>query len=274
MVLPEGVPSEPEMPSAVERPRSSSGASRIGTEQLSGESAGLVEGPDGHLETRIDPAQRLSPQVVRRIRELIVSGEFRGHEALRTEHLADRFGVSATPVREALMSLSGEGLVELRPGRGFRVTQMSRQDFVDIFDAQAHFAGQLAARAAVRLTDEDIARIHSMQEQLISAIELGDPASERIEWDLHALINRIARAEKLSWLLRLTVRYAPFRAWSAVPGWSSAAPEDHLPLLRGLRRRDPDIAGGAMTAHIRVVGALLADHLTNRGILVDDEPSA
>jgi len=216
----------------------------------------------------VDPNQRLSPQVARLIREMIVSGEAPGNTALRTEHLADRFGVSATPVREALMSLSGEGLVELRPGRGFRVVEMSRQDFIDIYDTQAHLAGELAARATLRLTDEDIAQLHAMQDAIVAAVERGDAAAaERIEWELHALVNRLAQAEKLRWLLRLTVQYAPFRAWFAVPGWSAAAPQDHLPILRGMGLRNPRTARDAMTAHIRNVGDLLADHLTARGLL-------
>jgi len=216
----------------------------------------------------VDPNQRLSPQVARLIREMIVSGEAPGNTALRTEHLADRFGVSATPVREALMSLSGEGLVELRPGRGFRVVEMSRQDFIDIYDTQAHLSGELAARATLRLTDEDIAQLHAMQDAIVAAVERGDAAAaERIEWELHALVNRLAQAEKLRWLLRLTVQYAPFRAWFAVPGWSAAAPQDHLPILRGMGLRNPRTARDAMTAHIRNVGDLLADHLTARGLL-------
>jgi DNA-binding GntR family transcriptional regulator len=229
--------------------------------------AGAASGA-GDLE--IDPAQRLSPQVAFRLREMIMSGEVRGNSPLRTEHLAARFGVSATPVREALMSLSGEGLVELRPGRGFRVVQMSRQDFIDIYDAQAYYAGELAGRATLHITDEEIERLYAMQAEIIAAIERGDAAAERIEWELHTLINRIARANKLRWLLRLTVRYAPFRAWSSVTGWSKAAPEDHLPLLRGMSNRNPRTARDAMTAHIRNVGELLADHLTARGVLVDD----
>jgi DNA-binding GntR family transcriptional regulator len=224
----------------------------------------------GTGELTIDPTQRLTPQVAIRIREMIMSGEARGNSPLRAEHLAARFGVSATPVREALMSLSGEGLVELRPGRGFRVVQMSRQDFIDIYDAQAYFAGELAGRAALHLTDTDVEQLYAMQGQIIAAIDRGDPAAENIEWELHALINRIARANKLSWLLRVTIRYAPFRAWSSVTGWSEAAPEDHLPLLRGLGNRNPRTARDAMTAHIRNVGELLADHLTARDILIDD----
>lgn len=229
------------------------------------------DGSDGQA---IDPNQRLTPQVARRIREMIMSGEAPGSFALRTEHLAGRFGVSATPVREALMSLSGEGLVEFRPGRGFRVVQMSRQDFIDIYDAQAYFAGELAGRATLNLTDEDIARLYAMQGEITAAIERDDPVAERIEWELHALINRLARADKVRGLLRLTVRYAPFRAWSAVTGWSEAAPEDHLPLLRGMSHRNPRTARDAMTAHIRNVGELLANHLTARGILVDDHEEA
>lgn len=240
------------------------------SERVNDSGGDSVDDPGGDEGAPIDPTQRLSPQVARRVREMIVSGEVRGGDALRTEHLAAQFGVSATPVREALMSLSGEGLAELRPGRGFRVVQMSRQDFVDIYDAQAYFAGELAARAATHLTAAELANLYALQDQLVATCARGDAASERIEWELHALINRIARADRLSWLLRLTVRHAPFRAWSTVQGWSSAAPEDHLPLLRGLSRRNPRIARDAMTAHIRGVGELLADQLTERGILVDD----
>jgi DNA-binding GntR family transcriptional regulator len=152
-------------------------------------------------------------------------GEAPEQSALRTEHLAARFGVSATPVREALMSLSGEGLVEFRPGRGFRVVPMSRQDLIDIYDAQAYFAGELAGRAALHLTDENIEQLSVMQQAIVDAIDRGDAEAERAEWELHAFINRIARADKLSWLLRSTVRYAPFRAWSSVTGWAEAAPE-------------------------------------------------
>ena len=218
----------------------------------------------------IDPTRRLTPQIAFRIRQMIMSGEVRGNAPLRTEHLAARFGVSATPVREALMALSSEGLVEARPGRGFRVVQMSRQDLLDIYDAHAYLAGELAARAAQQLTDAEIDELHSLQEQFAAATRCGDPAAEGIEWELHALINRAARTNRLQWLVRLTIRHAPFWAWSSVAGWAQAAPEDHLPLLRALRHRNPRAARDAMTAHIRNAGELLADHLTERVILVDE----
>ena len=104
-------------------------------------------------DTRLGkPGQRLNAQVVKKVRELIMSGTMPGDSRLRTEHLAEELGVSATPVREALMALAGEGMVSFEPGRGFRVLPMSRQDVLDLYDVQAYLSGELAARAAVNLT--------------------------------------------------------------------------------------------------------------------------
>jgi DNA-binding GntR family transcriptional regulator len=216
------------------------------------------------------PGEKLSPQIARLIRELIMTGEAKGHSKLRTEHLAARFGVSATPVREALMSLHGEGLVSFQPGRGFKVVPMTRQDLLDLYDAQAYFAGELTARAAPHLTDQDLEQLQTMQRDLIRALEERDGlAAETIEIGLHRMINMAADAPKLRWLLKSTTRYAPFRSWSSVRDWATAAPEDHLLILRGLERRSPKTAGAAMTAHIRNVADLLADHLMERGVLAE-----
>ena len=196
---------------------------------------------------------------------MIISGEASGNQALRTEHLAERFGVSATPVREALMSLTGEGLVQLRPGRGFRVVPMSRQDLLDIYDAQAYFAGELAGRAASRLTDGDLAQIDLMQERIIDGDQPRRPAAEQIQWDLHSLINRVAQADKLRWLLRLTMRSAPFTAWSSVTGLGAGRAGGPPAVAAGIaepqrahvpRRHDQP--------HVRNMGDLLANHLSGR----------
>ncbi|MBC3193110.1 GntR family transcriptional regulator [Pseudonocardia sp. C8] len=229
---------------------------------------------DSHRPS-LDPGERLSPQIARLIRELIMNGEAKGHSWLRTEHLGSRFGVSATPVREALMSLHGEGLVSFHPGRGFQVVPMTRQDLLDLYDAQAHFAGELTSRAAPLLTDQDLELLQQMQQDLIRALEEGDGVgAESIEIGLHRVINVAADAPKLRWLLKSTTRYAPFRSWSSVPHWSTAAPDDHLLILRSLERRSATTAGAAMTAHIHNVADLLADHLMERGVLVEDHEAA
>jgi DNA-binding GntR family transcriptional regulator len=209
--------------------------------------------------------------VAKQVRDMIVTGDLPGEARLRTEHLAERLGVSATPVREALMSLVGEGMVDFQPGRGFRVVSLTRQDLTDVYDMQAYLSGELAARAASRLTDEDLAGLDKLQDMIVAAVDSGDlAATEQADFEVHRLINRAAGAPKLAWMLSLTLRYVPFSAYANIPGWPLAARDDHVPLLRGLRRRSPQTARDAMRAHIRNAGDLLTELLAEQGVLAED----
>src|SRR5690349_1621469 len=72
--------------------------------------------------TRLAPRPQLADDVAAYVRDLIVSGQVRAGEFLRLENLAEQLGTSVTPVREALVSLRGEGFVTLQPRRGFMVS--------------------------------------------------------------------------------------------------------------------------------------------------------
>jgi DNA-binding GntR family transcriptional regulator len=102
--------------------------------------------------------QQLSTEVANYVRELIMSGKLRSGDFIRQDHLADQLKLSATPVREGLLSLRGEGFVELLPRRGFMVSPLSAADVRDLFTAQALLAGELVSRAAgdgdVNLSEE------------------------------------------------------------------------------------------------------------------------
>lgn len=214
--------------------------------------------------------KRLSSRIARLVRELILSGEAPGGTRLRTEHLAARFGVSATPVREALMTLHGEGPVSFQPGRGFAVIPITRQDLLDLFGAQAYLAGELTARAASRLDDQQLDNMWKMQHELVRAIETRNFAeADRIEFEFYQAINHVSESPKLRWMLESTMNYAPFQNWHDVPGWTTEAPEDHLPILRALSHRSPQAARAAMTAHLTNVAEMLTDLLTEQGVLTD-----
>ncbi|QRP49099.1 GntR family transcriptional regulator [Amycolatopsis sp. FDAARGOS 1241] len=217
------------------------------------------------------PGERLSPRVAKQVRDLIMSGAVRGGERLRTEHLAEQLGVSATPVREALMSLTGEGMVEFRPGRGFSVVPVTRQDVTDLYDVQAYLSGELAGRAAQRLTGADLAGLLVLQEELERAVGAGDlDATERADFELHRRVNRAAAAPKLTWMLSLTLRYVPFTAYAEIPGWPLAARDGHGPILDALRDGASAAACAAMSAHIRLAGVLLVDFLAAQGVLAGE----
>ena len=212
--------------------------------------------------------ERLSPQVAKRVRDMIMTGVVGGNKRLRTEHLAEQLGVSATPVREALMSLTGEGMVDFEPGRGFSVVPLTRQDVLDVYDMQAYLSGELAARATGHLTEDDFATLAELQATLVAAVDADDSAViEQMDFQIHQLINRAAAAPKLAWMLSLTLRYVPFTAHADVPGWALAARDDHVWLLRALRSRNPATARDFMQAHIRHAGDLLVEFLADQGVL-------
>jgi DNA-binding GntR family transcriptional regulator len=227
-----------------------------------GDPVGRAARPDRALGGR----RQLSDEVAAYVRDLIMSGRVRHGEFLRLERIADDLGVSVTPVREALLSLRGEGFVRLEPRRGFMPAPLTRQDVQDLFDAQAYFAGELAARTAERITEDELAVLDRTQKELEQASRRRDPdAIEEANHHFHRVINLAAHSPKTAWLLQLVVRYAPRRFYSSIQGWSQASVDDHQLVLAALRAGDAEAARQAMRTHIRHAGALLVVHLEGQG---------
>src|SRR5690349_11568762 len=106
----------------------------------------------------------LTHQVVQTLRSAIISGRLRPGEFIRIGAAAEALGVSATPIREALVTLRGDGFVELLPNRGFRVSAFSRRDIEDAYLVHEFIAGELAARSAVVMSDDDVKRLQDLQD--------------------------------------------------------------------------------------------------------------
>ncbi|TQS44726.1 GntR family transcriptional regulator [Cryptosporangium phraense] len=202
---------------------------------------------------------QLSEEVVVYLRDLIMSGELRPGEFIRLEEVAATLGVSITPVREALLTLRGEDMVELEHRRGYRVAPLSHQDVADIFDLQAHLAGRLAARAAAAISDPELADLRTQADGLRDAT---DPADiEQREYDFHRTLNRIADARKLSWFLHTATRYTPVRLYSSDPDWRASMLATHDALLEALAARDGARATEVMTRHFTDGAERLQAHL-------------
>lgn len=206
---------------------------------------------------------RLSDEAATHVRELIISGQIKAGEFIRSEAVADELGISATPAREGLLILQSEGFVKGVPRRGFLVSPLSRKDVSDTFAAQALLAGELASRAAVLLTDEELDDLSALHVRLEEAAKAGDlDAVEELNFDFHRRIYRGAQAPKIHWLLGATLGYAPRRFYAAIEGWPDSTIHDHHGVLRALHARDADAARAAMAEHVRTAGRLLEAHLT------------
>jgi len=188
------------------------------------------------------PARRreqLSDEVAGYLRVAIMSGSLRPGTFVRLDETAAQLGVSITPVREALRTLRGEGLVQLEPHRGHVVAPFTRDDIADIFWLQGAIAAELASTAAQRADDADIEELEQLTDALDDAVRAGDvEAIARAEFNFHRKFNRITNRMKLAWFLLNAARYLPPHIYASDPQWGVEAVANHRQLVAALRQRD------------------------------------
>jgi len=182
---------------------------------------------------------QLSDEVAGHLRAAIMSGALRPGTFIRLDETAAALGVSITPVREALLKLRGEGMVQLEPHRGHVVLPLTRQDIADIFWMQATIARELAVAATAHMTDADIDELDRINDALQAAVGSADAETiAGLEFAFHRVFNQAGGRIKLAWFLLNAARYMPVLVYAADPQWGAAAVENHRQMTAALRRRD------------------------------------
>lgn len=202
---------------------------------------------------------QLDDEVAVFVRESIMSGKLRPGEFIRINKLAEEIGVSSTPVRQALVTLRGEGFARLEPRKGFVVADLSDDDILDMFRVQAHVAGELAAYAALRIDSDQLSHLEDLSKSIEESEITGDVGKgERFAHEFHEFVTATANRPKLQWLLQLSGRYEPRSLYSNLPGWRHATTQEHRRILDALRRGDAQEARSAMSDHVLHLGDLVA----------------
>lgn len=182
---------------------------------------------------------QLSDEVAGHLRAAIMTGSLRPGTFVRLDETAAELGVSITPVREALLKLSGEGMVQLEPHRGHVVVPLSRTDIEDIFWLQSTIARELVRTTAANITDADIDALGALTDTLAAAVAARDQeAIVSAEFAFHRALNLPADRVKLAWFLLHAARYMPPLVYAGDPEWGAAAVENHRRLIDALRARD------------------------------------
>jgi DNA-binding GntR family transcriptional regulator len=217
---------------------------------------------------------QLSDDVARYVRQRIFEGTYGAGEYVRLEQVAGELGISVTPVREALLQLRAEGLLIQQPRRGFMVVPVTGRDIADVSGVQAHIGGELAARAANKMTDEHLSELKTIQAHLEDAYTRDDhEGAVRLNHEFHRAINVAADSPKLSQMMSQITRYAPESVFPTVAGWPAQSIKDHRRVLAALEQRDAERARAAMSKHFMAGVAPLIDHLTQHGV-VDEATGA
>jgi DNA-binding GntR family transcriptional regulator len=211
--------------------------------------------PD-HEHTPAQPTDQVE-RVYRGIRDMIVDGRYRSGDHLTAETLANRFGVSRTPVREALRRLHSEGLVSILPNRGAHVAGWSSSDLDEVFGLRAVLESYAAELATTALTDDQIDELSFLAgETLRLAVEKPEDFRERIaaaNSRLHRIIITAAANRRLAAMIASVVELPlimrTLHFYHDEDLLRSAG--HHRELVTAFRVRDPQWAGSVMRSHLR-----------------------
>jgi DNA-binding GntR family transcriptional regulator len=214
--------------------------------------------------------RQLSEEVASYVRELILSGRFKPGEFIRLEPIAEALGVSNTPVREGLLALSAEALVDLVPRRGFVVGSFSRQDVEDLFWAQATIGSELAGRAVANITKQDLRRLQEIIELHRKAVDEGDAVNiATLGHEFHRVINIAAGSPRLASLMGKLAAYLPNRFYATIEGRVESTLQAHPAIVEALERGNARSARAQMRDHILAGADSLIADLNARGIWND-----
>ena len=191
-------------------------------------------------------------QVHAALREQILSGELERGSRLPQETLAAEFGVSRTPLREALRRLAAEGLVTLQPNYGATVSQLDFGDMRDAWTARLVIEPPAARMGAERRPEPELDR---MQAAIDHQRAVGDPAASLdANRDFHlALVAasgnpHLIHLAELLWVARISV--AIYTAQAAQVGGTAAWSDEHDGILAAMRAGDGDAAERLTREHI------------------------
>ena len=194
----------------------------------------------------------------------ILTGQLAPGDRLDESQIGARFGVSRTPVREALTQLAAIELVEIRPHRGAFVTVVAMPEMLAMFEVMTELEGLCARLAARRCTDTQLVGLqnaHEGCERSVAANDVDDYYYHNEEF--HRLLYR---ASGNTFLARtaagLHIRLRPFRRLQLrVAGRLQSSLEEHRRVLEAIRNRDPEEAESVMKRHISVQGDNFGDFM-------------
>ncbi|HEC46258.1 MAG TPA: GntR family transcriptional regulator [Pseudomonas xinjiangensis] len=218
------------------------------------------------VSPRAEPLRRhsLYEAVTERLREMVLEGELEPGSRISEKRLCEAFEVSPTPLRQALKVLVSEGLVEMLPNRGARVTEVDIQEVADLFDVMAVLEGLSGTLLATRASDAEIAEIRDLHECMMEQFRNNQRKEYfQLNQAIHRRLaeitgNRVLLELETSLTLRITrARYA---ANMQMGRWEESARE-HEYFVEALERRDAQGLSAAMSLHMRKTGNAVIQRL-------------
>jgi DNA-binding GntR family transcriptional regulator len=195
------------------------------------------------------------------LREQVVNGTFAPGRRMTLAELSSACGMSHMPVREAMLRLQRDGLLESEPHKGMRVVRLSLKDAVELFAIRTELEG-LAAYSACAAGDSSLVpELDAINSRFIDALGVRDyTAMGAANWAFHERILRSAGNAQLDRMLAdvwtSSMRYR--LGYKLIPGRANCTITEHARIIAAIGSGDPQAARAAARAHIHRAGAELA----------------
>ncbi|MFD2239304.1 GntR family transcriptional regulator [Aureimonas populi] len=225
-------------------------------------------GAGGADEAVRQPGTTLAGFLHQKLETEIVNGALKPGDRLDEQEIAQRFGMSRTPVREAFRLLGANELVELRGRQGVVVRKIGVSVLIEMFQVMAELEGlcaRLAARRASRQQEELLLQVHRRLAQMANHSEADVAAFYAANQEFHEIIYDASRNGYLAEQTRqLRNRVSPFRRRvTALPRRFEKTINEHEEIVRAICDRDADRAHTAMRDHVNLLGDDLTDFIAS-----------
>lgn len=221
------------------------------------------------------PRGTRSAVVTQQVRDMITSGELDPGSRINERVLVEKLNISRTPLREAFKILEGEGLISIRPNAGATVVKFSTEDVAASIEVLIGLESIAAERAALHATEEDIARLTGLHEQMTSAWRAGELMTYfHLNQTIHQEIVDAARNPALSRVYAsecARIRRFRFVGNRDPQRWARAV-QEHDQILDALVRREGPLLREILRAH-HLSGWNAARHALETQTAVEDAPA-
>ncbi|MBV2144951.1 GntR family transcriptional regulator [Falsochrobactrum sp. TDYN1] len=217
----------------------------------------------------------LNDQAYAAIKQGLISGRFAPKQVLILRNLAEVYGISTTPVREALQRLVGEGLLEMLPNRSIAVPNWDVEKFSELFRIRCELEGLAAELATPRITEAVLSALHALTDEIDCALTEGRHKDYvALNQKFHFTIYSNAGSPRL---LRIIENLwgevgAYMNELFAYGGYSPVANEEHRAMLKGLAERDAQTVRRHLVADISIAAEAMLPRihdLANDGEIQD-----
>lgn len=214
------------------------------------------------MKKQIEKHLTLREKILEHIRDAIISGIMKAGSRVSEPELADRYGISRTPIREAFRQLESEGYLTVIPRRGAIVREFTQKDVEDFYAIKSILEGYAARQACLRLTNKELERFEINNRKLAELAKSGDfKAFFKLHNEFHEMFIKAADNEKLRELITSVVtRFQRLRFMSlSLPGRMNIAVQEHEKIIDAFRRKDAEAAEMLVRKNAEYGGRVLID---------------